>query len=230
MNCIRINERLLFMHLLFIVVSLLFVPIPTFSAEKDIGLAVTEKFRTTENSIDKRRIVQSIAENEVTTNTAVSQWKVSLIREALLDKSPVVAEAAVKQAGNLELKELTPQLVDLFETAENRFYGGYAERVRVSLFQALGKTGGETVTGLFKGFLENDNGSFLGESALLAIKELDNPVLVNTVKEYILKMEKRVAEKKAIKADPINYSRYLMYIQLGKEVKESLLNGRGGSK
>lgn len=231
MSCDRNDKGVLIKQLfVVIVVLLLIMPLSVFSVEKDEGFALSEKFRTSENSIDKRRILQSLSEIGAVQPTAVPQWKVDLVRNALSDKSPVVVEAAAKQAGNLVLKELTPQLISLFESAGDRFYGGYAERVRVSLFHALGKTGGNKATDLFKDFLKKDNGSFLAESALLAVKELNNPELVPTVKNYILKMETRVSEGKALNADPIRYSRYLKYIQLGKEVENSLLTVKGGEQ
>jgi hypothetical protein len=194
------------------------------------GSSLIRTFESTENSIDKRNILKSLSQNEETQNSAVPRWKVDLITIGLADKSPVVVETAVKQVGKLGLTELSPRLIDHFKNADERFIGGYTDRVRIALFKALGKVGGPGVAELFQEFLENDNGSGLGGDALLAVKNLNDPSLLNTVKMYMLKMDARIAEKKKINADPIFYSRYLNYLELARDVKESLLKSKGGSQ
>lgn len=230
MHYLMQGSRFILKNLLSIFLILcLAATISSAQTETSSGSAVIKAYNTTDNSIEKRTILKSLSK-DYEEGTLIPQWKVDLVQTALAETSPVVVEAAVKQAGKMVLKELTPQLITLFNTADDRFIGGYPDRVRISLFSALGKTGGDGVAELFISFLENDNGSALGEDALMAIKELNDPLVISAVQSYAIKMEAKVSLLKANGSDPIQYSRYLRYITLAGEVEESLSNRKGDSK
>jgi HEAT repeat protein len=223
-------SRLILHNLLSTILILcLTITLSNAQTESGSGSAVIDAYNSTDNSIEKRTILKSLSK-DYEEGAAIPQWKVGLVKTGLAEKSPVVVEAAVKQAGKMVIKELTPQLITVFITADDRFMGGYPQRVRISLLYALGKTGGEGVAELFIHFLENDNGSALGEDVLMAIKELNDPVLISAVQSYAMKMETKVSVLKAKNSDPIQYSRYVSYITLAGEVEESLSNRKGDSK
>lgn len=230
MYYVMVGSRLI-LHNVLSTFLILCLAITLSSAQTETGSesAVIDAYNNTDNSIEKRTILKSLSEG-YEEGTVIPQWKVDLVKTGLAETSPVVVEAAAKQAGKLVMKDVTPQLVNLFNTADDKFMGGYPQRVRISLFYALGKTGGDGVAELFENFLENDMGSALGEDALTAIKELNDPSLVNTVKSYTVKMGAKVSVLKTKNSDPIQYSRYLGYISLAKEVEESLSNKKGDSK
>ena len=230
MYYVMVGSRLILHNLLstFLILCLA-ITVSSAQTETGSGSAVIDAYNNTDNSIEKRTILKSLSK-DYEEGTAIPQWKVDLVKTGLAETSPVVVEAAARQAGKLAMKSVTPQLINLFNTADDKFMGGYPQRVRISLFYALGKTGGDGVAELFKKFLKNDNGSALGGDALTAIKELNDPSLVNTVKSYAMKMEAKVSVLKAKKTDPIQYSRYLGYTALAKEAEESLLNKKGDSK
>lgn len=231
MYYVMVGSRLILHNVLstFLILCLA-ITISSAQTEAGSGSAVIEAYNNTDNSIEKRTILKSLSEGYEEGSVVIPQWKVDLVKIGLAETSPVVVEAAARQAGKLVMKDVTPQLINLFNTADDKFMGGYPQRVRISLFYALGKTGGDGVAELFKKFLKNDNGSALGGDALTAIKELDDPSLVITVKSYAMKMEAKISVLKAKNSDPIFYSRYLGYRALAKEVEESLSNKKGDSK
>jgi ribulose kinase len=100
---------------------------------------------------------------------------------------------------------------------------GYSERVQTAIIQALGKIGGAEVAKLYRDFLDNDNGSYLGYEVLAAVAELDDPALVTPLHAYAGKMEKRIAECKAQKKDPIFYSKFQALKNLATDIEKSLL-------
>jgi len=186
-----------------------------------------KSYMATENTILKKRVLQTLSEGFNSEVDVAEHWKVDFLRDVLKERSPVLVEAAAHQIGALHIKDLNADLITLFHAAEQK-YMGYSERVQIALVQTLGKTGGNEAVKLFSDFLNTDNGSYLGYEVLAAIAELNNPVLVTNLHAYAEKMKKRIAECKAQNKDPIFYSKFRRLKNLATDTENSLLRVKEG--
>ncbi len=199
----------------------------TSAVEKAMEKSTLDSYQSTENTILKKKVLQTLSDGFSPETDVVAPWKVTFLRDVLQERSPLLVEEASHQIGNLHIQDLTQNLIVLFNSAEEK-YQGYSERVQIAIVNTLGKTGGTSTTQLFTKFLENDNGAYLGYEVLAAIKQLNNPVFIDCLNRYALKMDARIAELKTKNANPIFYSKFMALSTTAKDIEKSLVQLKEG--
>jgi len=189
--------------------------------------ATVKAYQATDNTIMKKRVLQTLSEGFNPQVDVAEQWKVDFLKDVLGERSPILVEAGAHQISKLQIKDLNPDLITLYHNADKK-YMGYSERVQIAIIQTLGKTGSTEAVKLFTDFLNNDNGAYLGYEVLAAIAELNDPSFITPLHAYALKMEKRIAECKAKKKDPIFYSKFQTLKNLATDIEKSLLQVKEG--
>lgn len=195
--------------------------------EKSMEQTTLKSYQATDNTILKRKVLQTLSEGFDPTVGEAEQWKVDFLKEVLGERSPILVEAAAHQISSLHINKLNQDLITLFHKADEK-YMGYSERVQIAIVQTLGKTGSTEAVQLFSNFLNNDNGAYLGYEVLAAIAELNYPSLITPLHAYALKMEKRIAECKAKNKDPIFYSKFQTLKNLATDIEKALLQVKEG--
>jgi len=223
------NLNFLRRFLIIVVSSVLLLSITLISAE-DIsnGSSLLKVFSTSENSIERRAIVQSLNSITIQEGETAPEWARALLEKALGDQSPVVVAEAVKQIGRLGLEEFNTDLIALFKSADAHYgASGYAHRVQYAVIAALGKIGSREAKALVSDLLKDDTGSQMGMHLLTAIKDFNDPILLQDLKVYRNKMDSFVKESKGRGDDPLLYSRRLDYSRFATDI-EKMLVAKGG--
>lgn len=219
--------RVTFFSLMFVFL-LAHTPVNAADKEKSMEQSTITSYQATDNTILKRKVLKTLSGDFNAETDVAAQWKVDFLKKVLGERSPILIEEAAYQIGNLHIKELNQELITLFHKAEEKFMG-YSERVQTAIVNTLGKTGGADAAKLFGDYLYNDNGAaYLGYEILAAIEELDDPSLITPLHKYAEKMDRRIAKLKAKNADPIFYSKFLMFSKLAKDIAETLSKVKEG--
>ena len=205
-----------------LIITALYSPV-TKASESSEATIITNTFSSYNNSVKKCELLFSLRKYL----PQKPLWIKELLGKALTDKSPVVAAEAVYQIGEFRFTEYNSDLIKLYNDAEKRFSSlSYAERVRCAIIQALGKIGNSEAKVFISGLLKNDRGSYIGQFLLSAIESLNDPVFVNDVKLYKIKMEKYVKSAEDSGLDPFLYSVQISYIKRTVEIEKFLLKGK----
>jgi hypothetical protein len=108
------------------------------------------KYHSTSNAITKRSALRELgapgpklpanADVSATAKPTMAQEDVSLLQEALSDSDPTVVEQAVRRIGELRVVQLNNAILDVYGKSDAK-YGGYSERVKLSVIDAIGDIG-----------------------------------------------------------------------------------------
>lgn len=211
-------------HLLFIFTLVL----NSLAADPAQGSALLAKFNSSSNSVEKRELLASLKAYIPQNGQQASEWIVTLIGNGLKDENPVVVAEAAAQAGQFRLTQYVPGLIQLYNDAESKYAAcGYVERVRYAIIPALGRTGTSDAKQLIVNQLKNDNGSDMGELLLIAVSDLNDPLLIKELTVYKAKMQALIQTLKQKGYDPLIYSLPQYYIELATEIEQNLL-AKGG--
>ncbi len=210
--------------------KLLFIFILTFSlsAKPNNYSSIVNVFKSSINSVERRELLVSLKDFTLENGEEAPGWMVELLGDALNDKNPVVVAEAAYQIGQFKVKEYNSNLIQLFKDADSKYlHCGYAERIKFSIIPSLGKIGNQEAKQFISELLRNDNGSYMGQFLLEAVKNLNDPMFINDLKLYKYKMQNLIKISKEKKHDPIIYSRKLMYLEFSAEI-EKVLRMKGG--
>ena len=196
--------------------------------ELQSATSLLQSFNSSKNSVEKREMLLSLrdfgSDIEHETQPIVNE----LIGIALKDISPVVVAEAAFRVGQFKLTNYSANLIKLYNEADVKYmHCGYAERIRFSIIPSLGKIGTNEAKLFLINLLRNDNGTYTGQFLLEAIKDLNDPALINDVKLYKYKMQGLIKSAKDKGLDPIVYSRKLNYIEMVDEIERVLIE-KGG--
>ncbi len=196
--------------------------LPIEANETSEAKTITTAFTTSGNSVEKSQILFSLKKYQ----SQKPLWVKQLLLTAINDKSPVVAAEAVYQIGAFGFNDCNAELIKLYKIADKRFGSpGYVERVHCAIIPVLGKTGNSEAKKFISGLLQIDKGSYKGGFLLEAVEELNDPVFIDDLKQYCMKLEKYVQLAKESGRDPFLYSEKVSYIERTKKIEKLLLKG-----
>lgn len=182
---------------------------------------VLESFKTSDNSIVRKKIIQDLFTADTRSGVPIPEWKIELLVEALHDKSPIVVESAINQLRTIDATPFLRDLTILFKEAESRF-GTYTNRLRVALIEVFGYQKDRESTRVLAEFLSLDMGSDIAGDLLQALKRIDDRSLLPVVREFYQKMQLMVFHLQMRQTDPLLLGRYKLYAQLAQDVEQSL--------
>ena len=193
------------------------------SANPNDAASITNAFKTSNNSVDRRELLTSLRNYAPEEGEKTPAWIIDLLGEALKDNNPVVVAEAVFQVGEFKVTEYNDELVQLYKDAESKYqHCGYAERVRFSIIPALGKIGNSETKAFVADLLRYDNGSYMGQFLLEAVKSFNDPSFINDLKIYKYKMQSFIQSSKDKGHNPIIYSRKLFYLEFASAIEKDL--------
>ena len=210
--------------------SLMFICALTFTVSTVVTAAepasIVKKFNSSQNSVEKRELLESLENFTLEAGEKAPQWVVDLLSDALRDRSPVVVAEAAFQVGQFNVVELNTNLLSLYKESVTKFgASGYERRVQYSIIPSLGKVGNNEAKVLISDLLRKDNGTAIGNYLLEAIRNSNDPVFLNDLKLYKHKMANYVDLARGRGDDPILYSRKLAYLEFAAEIEKALTKG-----
>jgi HEAT repeat protein len=187
---------------------------------------VTTSFSKLSNSRERVRLLKDITDKKGT--ISVTETK-ALLNLGLSDKKPDVAAAAALQIGKLKYKEFEGHLIQTYTDASKR-YKGHSERVRLVCIKSLGKLKGHRTASFLSRELAKDQGTVQGGFLLQAARELRDPLLIEDLEKYSLKMAEQIKKGQAENDDPMLYSLAKQHYEFAENTIQMLKELEGGNK
>jgi hypothetical protein len=200
--------------------------------------SLSEKYQKTENAFEKKLVLREICAQQKNTSTkqtapalrsvaapVVSVQDIATIKTALKDKDATIVSEAVNCTGALKINGLDDSLIDMYSNADQR-YDGYAERVKISIIQAMGLNRSTTSDQFIISLLEKSNGDHIATAILQTIRQTADPSFVSSLKQFRDKFEGKIHDYKINKVNPIIYSEIESNVKLALEIETSISEGR----